>query len=286
MNSAVRRDSADAEVDVDLLRARLAELETRFDDAVQAAKLQALYNFAYGISHMINNPLANIATRAQTLLPGETDPERRKKLTTINQQAFRAHEMIADLMLFARPPRLKLQPVDLAQLADQVVADMQPLAAQQGTQLLRGDETGPLMLAADAGQLGVAIKAIVQNSLEALRQGGQIEIDARLDADHAALRSPAIPAPHFQAAREISNPQSTIRNPQFQLSITDSGPGIPPEHLPHLFDPYFSGREAGRGLGLGLSKAWRIVEQHAGTITAESPREGGARLTIWLPADA
>jgi signal transduction histidine kinase len=272
--------------DIAALRARVAELETRFDEAVQAAKLQALYNFAYGISHMINNPLANIATRAQTLLPGETDPERRKKLTTINQQAFRAHEMIADLMLFARPPRLKLQPVDLAQLADQVVADMQSLAAQQGTPLLRGGETGPLMLAADAGQLAIAIKAIVQNALEALRQGGQVTVAAGLSAQQATANSPAVPAPHFQAARETSNPQSAIRSLQFQLSVTDSGPGIPPEHLPHLFDPYFSGREAGRGLGLGLSKAWRIVEQHGGTITVESPREGGARLTIWLPAVA
>src|SRR6266576_2527019 len=78
-----------------------------FSTAVEAAKLQALYNFAYGLSHEINNPLANIATRAQTLLADEKDPDRRRKLATIVQQAFRAHEMIADLMLFARPPALQ-----------------------------------------------------------------------------------------------------------------------------------------------------------------------------------
>src|SRR5881397_2980256 len=75
-----------------------------FAAAVEAAKLRALYDFAYGLSHEINNPLANIATRAQTLLVDEKDPERRRKLATIVQQAFKAHEMIADLMLFARPP--------------------------------------------------------------------------------------------------------------------------------------------------------------------------------------
>src|SRR5438309_9187168 len=85
-----------------------------FDSALESAKLQALYNFAYGLSHEINNPLANIATRAQTLLLDEKDPERRRKLATIVQQAFRAHEMIADLMLFARPPAVRAQEVDLA----------------------------------------------------------------------------------------------------------------------------------------------------------------------------
>src|SRR5881398_3841488 len=91
---------------------------SEFLRAVEAAKLQALYNFAYGLSHEINNPLANIATRAQTLLADEKDPERRRKLATIVQQAFRAHEMIADLMLFARPPALRLEEIDLARLAD------------------------------------------------------------------------------------------------------------------------------------------------------------------------
>src|SRR5438309_5490961 len=88
-----------------------------FDSALEAAKLQALYNFAYGLSHEINNPLANISARAQTLLLDEKNPERRRKLATIVQQAFKAHEMIADLMLFARPPALRPEAVDLAKLA-------------------------------------------------------------------------------------------------------------------------------------------------------------------------
>ena len=102
-----------------------AEAPADFSAAVEAAKLQALYNFAYGLSHEINNPLANISARAQTLLIDETGPERRRKLATIVQQAFKAHEMIADLMLFARPPTLRPQPVDIAKLADTVVAEMQ-----------------------------------------------------------------------------------------------------------------------------------------------------------------
>src|SRR5437868_15524952 len=101
---------------------------TEFSAAVEAAKLQALYNFAYGLSHEINNPLANIATRAQTLLVDEKDAERRRKLATIVQQAFRAHEMIADLMLFARPPAANLKDVDLVSLVNAVVGEVRELA--------------------------------------------------------------------------------------------------------------------------------------------------------------
>src|SRR6478736_7921322 len=108
-----------------------------FASAVESAKLQALYNFAYGLSHEINNPLANIATRAQTLLVDEADPERRRKLATIVQQAFRAHEMIADLMLFAHPPKMQPREVDVVRLVDTVVAELQEQASEQGTSLLR-----------------------------------------------------------------------------------------------------------------------------------------------------
>ena len=74
-----------------------------------------------------------------------------------------------------------------------------------------------------------------------------------------------------------------LRTPHFLLSVPDTGPGIPPEIRPHIFDPFFSGREAGRGLGLGLSKAWRIVELHGGTLAVDSPAGGGAVFTIALP---
>src|SRR5437763_8950892 len=124
-----------------------------FAPAVEAAKLQALYNFAYGLSHEINNPLANISARAQTLLVDEQDPGRRRKLATIVQQAFKAHEMIADLMLFARPPAMRPQAVDLVKIADTVVAEMQEQAQEQQTRLVRRGAGEPLMATADPTQI-------------------------------------------------------------------------------------------------------------------------------------
>ena len=255
-----------------------------FAAAVEAAKLQALYNLAYGLSHEINNPLANIATRAQTLLLDERDPERRRKLATINQQAFRAHEMIADLMLFARPPVPRLEAVDLAKLADTLVAELQDQAREQGTTLIRRGITEPLIAQVDPTQIAVALRALVQNSLEALKTGGRIEVS--LSTDYSVLSTQSsnsnhqpVPPPHF-----TPNPQSAIRNPHLLLTVSDTGPGIPPEIRPQIFDPFFSGREAGRGLGLGLSKAWRIVQLHGGTITVDSPASGGATFVISLPS--
>ena len=78
-------------------------LTTRFDEALAEARLEALRELAYGAGHEINNPLANIATRAQALLLEERDPERRRRLATIVDQSFRARDMIGGLMLFARP---------------------------------------------------------------------------------------------------------------------------------------------------------------------------------------
>ena len=248
-----------------------------FTAALEAAKLEALYQFAYGLSHEINNPLANISTRAQTLLANERDPERQRKLATIVQQAFRAHEMIADLMLFARPPALRKEPVDLAKLAGTIVAELQDQAKEQAASLRRTGDGGPLIANADATQIAVALKAIVQNALEAVRQGGTVEVHSARSTQYLVPSTP-MPSPS-------STPLSALHTPHFLISISDTGPGIPAEIRPHIFDPYFSGREAGRGLGLGLSKAWRIVQLHGGLIEVENQPGSGAKFTIALPCE-
>ena len=220
-----------------------------FASSLESAKLQSLYQFAYGLSHEINNPLANIATRAQTLLVDEKDPQRRRKLTTIVRQAYRAHEMIADLMLFARPPTPRPEEVDLAKLAAMVVGEMQELAGEQATRLVHTSDGGPLMAVVDATQIAVALKALVQNALEAVKAGGSVEVVAQRDFKFQISdfkfddAHPAVPAPNLKS--EICNlklpPQCLF------LSVIDTGPGIAPEIRPHIFDPFFSGREAGRG---------------------------------------
>ena len=128
---------------------------------LERLKLDALKELAYGASHEINNPLANIAARAQTLLRDETHPERRRTLEAIHQQAIRAHEMISDLMLFARPPQLVVERLNLNGLISDVVVSLTREASERQIEfevhlLVKATE-----IEGDAVQLTVALKAVV-----------------------------------------------------------------------------------------------------------------------------
>ena len=181
-----------------------------FERRVEEEKLAALVELAYGASHEINNPLANIATRAQVLLRDEVHPERRRMLTAIHAQAMRAHEMIADLMLFARPPRLVLVDVDLHEMARQLAGEWRRAAEEQLTELAVSVGEGVLLCRADRTQLAVAIAALVRNSLEALGSGGLVEI---------RIQSP-----------ETGDGHSAGSRPRFrEVIVGDNGPGMSPE---------------------------------------------------------
>lgn len=228
-----------------------------FDRRLEHEKLESLKELAYGASHEINNPLANIAARAQTLLGDETDSERQRKLTAIHRQAMRAHEMISDLMLFARPPKLKLADFDLRSLLKTVVGESAGLADEYGVTLVYDGDPDAIYLQADETQLGVAIGALVKNALEAVNEGGHIQVAAR---------------------------RTMIGGAAFaEVVVADDGPGISAEVRQHMFDPFYSGREAGRGLGFGASKCWRIVTDHGGQLIVHSRGPSGAEISILLP---
>ena len=128
--------------------------------------------------------------------------------------------------------------------------------------MMRSGSLESLLAAVDATQLAMALRAIVVNALQALGAGGEIEV--------AVDRQ--------QGEREDVAHRAQIR-------VRDTGPGIPAEVRRHLFDPYFSGREAGRGLGLGLAKCWRVVTLHGGRVDVNSQVGQGTQFTISLPLE-
>ena len=227
----------------------------QFNAALEQAKLEAMKELAYGASHEINNPLANIAARAQTLLRDESDEKRRRMIEAIHRQAMRAHEMIADLMLFARPPALERQPMRIHPLLEELADELAPLAGEHSVRIKVAATDEPLTVDGDRTQLGVALKALLENSIEAIGEGGEIAVAASIGGGGSV-----------------------------QIDVRDTGPGVPEEIRDRMFDPFFSGREAGRGLGFGLSKCWRIVTDHGGNVTVESPPAAGALFRIALPA--
>lgn len=224
------------------------------DEELERAKLEALAEFAAGAGHEMNNPLAVISGRAQMLLRDEQNPERRRELGIIRAQAMRVHEMIADLMLFARPPLPERGRCDLSAVVDAAITALRPKAELLQIGLSREDEAAACEAVVDATQISMALRAVIDNGLNALRLEGRIEVELReVDAEHA------------------------------EIEVRDDGPGIPAAVREHLFDPFFSGREAGRGLGMGLAKAWRIVTNHGGTIRAASSPEKGATFVLRIP---
>lgn len=241
------------------LAAKVCALGTaaaEFEKRLEYEKLESLKELAYGASHEINNPLANIAARAQTLLEDETDPERQRKLTAIHRQAMRAHEMIADLMLFARPPKLVLKRCNLSELIPAVVQESAELANEYQVELNCACQHERIDVEADATQLSVAVGAVVKNALEAVEAGGHVNVTV---------------------AQCVAGGQKFA-----EIRVRDDGQGISDEVRRHIFDPFFSGREAGRGLGFGLSKCWRIVTDHDGEVFAAKCADG-AELIIRLP---
>lgn len=241
-------------VDVELQTAaaciRLASMNTA---ELYEEKLQSMKQLAYGASHEVNNPLANIATRAQVLMMDEEDPSRLKKLAAMEQQAMRAHEMISNMMYYAHPPQLTRAECDLGEVAAQVVSELRADAESQQTAIRTFLKQKPENLVADATQIALAIRLLVQNSMEVLQKGGTIEVGLKFNSEAV------------------------------QVIVSDDGPGFDDHIARHLFDPFFSGREAGRGLGFGLCKAWRIAKLHGGELVACPTAEGGARFVFSIP---
>jgi signal transduction histidine kinase len=217
------------------------------------AKLEALAEFAAGAGHEINNPLATIIGRAQLLLKDERDPQRRQMLMSIGAQAYRIRDMIGDTMLFGRPPLPEFKTVNLRDVFDGIVKKQDEELANEGCSVTKNvPET--ILLRADPVQLSIVLSELLRNSRKALSpNGGEIQIAARQESDQAIIE------------------------------MIDHGPGFTDLERQHAFDPFFSGRQAGRGLGFGLSKCWRIVDQHAGSIEIQSAPDGPTTARIAWP---
>jgi signal transduction histidine kinase len=214
-------------------------------------KLESMAEFAAGAGHEINNPVATIVGRSALLLKGERDPERRRALETIGGQAYRIRDMIGDAMTFARPPEIRSSVISPAALITDVLASFSDLADSQGTSV-EVDLEESLQIRADSEQFRVVAASLFRNSFEALREGGRIRISLRSDREsHCILR------------------------------VTDNGQGLDDVEREHLFDPFFSGRQAGRGLGFGLSRCWQILRQHGGWIDTVDCDSGFSIVAAW-----
>jgi signal transduction histidine kinase len=245
---------------------RASEIEQSFAGQLQQQRLESLRQLAYGLTHEINNPLANIRTRAEQLIIDEGLAERRQRLQRIIEQAMRAHEMIADLMYFARPPEVKWSPIHPAVVARRAIRAVRERGKRlgitihfeerlgEGSVSQRGDRPAPTdrQILMDSEQICGALIALLNNAIEAIGEMGAIAVTVR------------------------------IEEARVEWLVSDNGPGMSQEARRYAFDPFYSGREAGRGLGLGLSRVYRVAKSHGGDVAIEGGPIG-CKIRLWIP---
>lgn len=228
--------------------------------AMVAEKLAAVGTLAAGLSHEIRNPL-NAASLQLTLLErrlrrlgADQQQPLLEPLSLVQQEIQRLQSIVDDFLSFARPCALVTRPVALTTVVSGVLDLFAAQAQQAGLRLTRDFAGGGNALRpvdGDAGKLQQVVTNLVLNAIQATPAGGWVRVEVGEQGGEALL------------------------------AIEDSGPGVPPQLRPRLFEPFFTTKEHGSGLGLPLVHS--VVQQHAGSITLEEGRTGGARFVVRLP---
>ena len=222
-------------------------------------RLAALGRFASSVAHEIRNPLTGIATGVQYLSRGFPEgDERHDDVQFILREVSRLNSIIQDLLSATRPRMLTLGPVSVADVVRRAIQAAAPLIGEGKVQiLLEGADHWPKVLA-DTDQLLQVILNVVQNAVQATQAGGEVAIHVR--------------------------PSGSPRGSRVEIEISDTGAGVEPEHLPHLFEPFYTTRP--KGTGLGLFVAHGIVQRHGGSIEVVSTPGQRTTFKILLPAAA
>jgi signal transduction histidine kinase len=242
--------------DLDALQEATRRLHAGEEQRLQQRKMSALAEVAAGAGHEINNPLAVISGQAQYLMLSEREPARCKALQTIIGQTQRIHQTLMQMMQFARPSAPHKQRLDLGGLLREVTATVQQLADDRQVRIVCADAEKGLTLLVDPGQIRTILVALLRNAIEAAPASGwaSLSVEAR----------PGI---------------------GLTVAVEDSGPGLSVADREHLFDPFYSGRKAGRGRGLGLPTAWQLARQHGGDVAFDG-NAPTTRFVLTLPAEA
>ncbi len=237
--------------------AMAAALDEREQRLIRSERLAAVGKIAAQITHEVRNPLSSIGLNAE-MLEEETSGEARKLARAIVKEVDRLTEITEEYLRFARLPRPKLEREDLGELLKSLVAFMHQELEGRGVTVDARIEPS-LPIAADEHQLRQALLNLLRNAVEAMRDGGRLTITAALVAP---------------------NDGGDVRS--VELTIADTGEGIAPDHLAKIFDPFFSTKEGGTGLGLALTQ--QIIVEHGGRIDVRSEPGRGTTFIVRLVA--
>jgi signal transduction histidine kinase len=232
----------------------------------RSRSLAALGEMAAGIAHEVRNPLGSIQLYAQLLADDVADrPESVAVCEKIGRAVEGLDAIVKDVLTFARDTIVRPAPIDAATLFDRAGCGS-AVEAQRGRVAIDDSGVGACRFVADAGLLVQALGNIVRNAIEAACVREDVPRRIELGAERRRVRCP-------DGRRRI----------RVVLSVSDSGPGVSPETIDRMFNPFFTTRASGTGLGLAI--VHRIVDAHGGHINVNNGPLGGARVELCLPPE-
>ena len=235
---------------------------------LHAQKMEAMGRLAGGVAHDFNNLLTAILGNA-ALLRGSMPPDdpRAGDLEEIRQASMRAAELTQQLLAFARRQVVSPRAVELGEAVRETERLLRRLLGEN-IEIATSHSEAPLTVRIDPAQLGQLLINLAVNARDAMPNGGTLTVRLGEALGAEVRRHADVLSPNARYAR---------------LEVRDSGAGILPEHLPHIFEPFFTSKEWGKGTGLGLSICYGVVRQAGGEISASNAPGGGAAFVILLP---
>jgi len=233
---------------------RTRELRAAQAQLIQSEKLAALGRLAAGIAHEVNNPLQPILNCLEVAIEDieNNQPVDVQGLRIAEQEVQRIKGIVSRLLDFARPTTGETVRVNLSELIDEVILFTQKQLERMQVQVIKRFQPVPPILGTPA-QLKQVLLNLVLNAAESMPEGGDLTIELFPDGGGVVV------------------------------AVADTGMGIEPEALDRIFEPFFSTKSD--GTGLGLSVTYGIVQGHGGTITVESEKGKGSRFVVWLPGE-
>ena len=255
--SASQLYDADAKLTGVIISVRDITIEKKLEQqVVQSERLAAMGQMIGGVAHELNNPLTSILGVSELLQDGETRESSRKQLGILQQQARRAAEIVQNLTYFSRPPAPGKTRIDMGEVVERTL-NLQAYSLRKNNitvDFLR--QPGLPYGLGDPHQLMQVFLNLILNAEQAIREA----------RDRGTLRI------------RLGKSNNSV-----WASFQDDGPGIPPETLPNIFDPFYTTKRPGRGTGLGLSICKAVMKEHNGSVEAANAAGGGAVFTVTLP---
>ena len=248
---------ADAKISGVIISVRDITVERKLEQQiVQSERLAAMGAMIGGVAHELNNPLTSIMGVSELLQDTETNETSRKQLAMLQQQARRAAEIVQNLTYFSRPPAPGKSRINLVEVVERTLNLHAYSLRKNNVTVDFLKQAGMPYALGDPHQLMQVFLNLILNAEHAIR-------DAR---DKGTLRI------------RLGKGDDSV-----WVSFHDDGPGITKEHLPNIFDPFYTTKRPGRGTGLGLSICKSVMKEHKGSIEAANSPDGGAVFTVTLP---